>query len=669
MKNLITIILLLPFLGISAMLNAQGTADTVSVDRFSEEAGNLFIRNDENGLPGPDEPIHFDVEPFFSKGLGPDGELIGYYNFDVMSTEPAPIYVLFRKGENMPVEGQMNIIDVIPGDDGYNDFWNVNKVTVPMDYMANSVKSYEGIMSAGFTIEETTILVNCPVVPFGSTAMLRYADGSPDLTTGWYKDMVVFYFNFVEHNLMTDDMNMVPLSPIYVSFNINPGEPGGGPPSGFVTDPLTGRAHNVTATLPEDDDYSPLWLVNIYDNTEFWDVNDLTSAMNATILAAGAATVNCPVVTRYVEVDRFSEAAGNLFIRDDENGLPEPNEPIDFDMAPFITEGFGPEGNWVTYYNLDVMPTEPAPIFVFFHEGAEMPVPGQMNIIDVIPGDEGYNDFWNVQKVMVPTDYEPNMVKSYQQIMDAGFTIEGTNILVNCPVVPEGSTAELRYNKGDTGLTLGWYKGDIVYYFNFVEKALTTDGNGMVPLSPIYVTFNINPGEPGGGPPSGFVSDSITGRTHNVTATLPEDDDYSPLWIVNIYDNADFWDVEDLTSAMDATLLVVGAANVNCPVVKYDYVSAVGDQFAKSNLVKLNQNFPNPFTQSTRISFTIAEIEQVSLRVFDIQGKQIAELINQQLEPGDYSINWDVRNEKGGIYFYAIQAGTQVETKKMTLIR
>ena len=47
-----------------------------------------------------------------------------YTNFDVQSTTPAPIYVLFRKGESAPVAGQPNIVDVIPGDPGHNDFWH-----------------------------------------------------------------------------------------------------------------------------------------------------------------------------------------------------------------------------------------------------------------------------------------------------------------------------------------------------------------------------------------------------------------------------------------------------------------------------------------------------------------------------------------------------------------
>lgn len=89
---------------------------------------------------------------------------------------------------------------------------------------------------------------------------------------------------------------MVPESDIFVSFNINPGETGGGPSSGFKTD-TTGRAHNVTETVPSDDGYSPLWAVTVYNNTDFDKVHDWISAQAADILDTNVAYVNCPVVS------------------------------------------------------------------------------------------------------------------------------------------------------------------------------------------------------------------------------------------------------------------------------------------------------------------------------------------------------------------------------------
>lgn len=271
-------------------------------------------------------------------------------------------------------------------------------------------------------------------------------------------------------------------------------------------------------------------------------------------------------------IDRFSQSAGMLFIRDGSNGLPEANAPIDFDQAPFITKGLGPNGEVVQYYNFDVQPTVSAPIFALFKEGEDKPVDGQLNIIDVIPGDPGYNDFWHVHKVTVPDDYVANTITNLADLMDSGYPIERTNMIVNCPVVPEGSTADLRYKASESnGLVRGWYKDQVVFYFNFVEKELIVNppasGHPSVPLAEILVTFNTNPGEPGGGPPSGFMTEEGNNQTHNVVDTLPEDSGYSPLWDVDIYDNADFDSVMDWQTAAMTNVLARGAAIVNCPIV------------------------------------------------------------------------------------------------------
>jgi hypothetical protein len=270
-------------------------AERVAVDRFSDEAGTLMKRSANPDLPGPDEPIDFDRKPFWHRGLGPDGGVVQYYNFDVQALEPAPIYVLTREGEDGPVDGQLNVVGVTPGDEGYNDFWQVHMVTVPAGYEANAITSVDAIEAGDYPVTATDALVNCPVVPEGSTAEKRAGDAGTGLTEGWYDGKVVSYFRFAEASLsLTNDL--VPLAPIYVTFNTNPGNEGGGPPSGFVTEDGSPQNHNVVASLPGDDAYSPLWLVNVYDNADFDSVSDLASAKDASVLATGVANVNCPLV-------------------------------------------------------------------------------------------------------------------------------------------------------------------------------------------------------------------------------------------------------------------------------------------------------------------------------------------------------------------------------------
>jgi hypothetical protein len=267
-----------------------------SIDRFSAKAGKLQVRAATNGLPGPNEAVDFDRGPFITRGLSPDGTPVRYYNFDVQSTTAAPIYVLFREGESQPVPGQLNIVNVIPGEEGYSDFWQIVKVTVPRDYVANTVTSLAEIREEGWRVQPTTKLVNCPIVPRGSTAKLRLGGESTDLHRGWYRGQVVYYFSFEERELTTTSSGSVPVSPIFVAFRINPNQPNGGPASGFATEQGSQQTHNVVQTLPSNAAYSPLWLVNVYDNADFAKVLGLSTVNQARILATAVATVNCPIV-------------------------------------------------------------------------------------------------------------------------------------------------------------------------------------------------------------------------------------------------------------------------------------------------------------------------------------------------------------------------------------
>lgn len=280
------------------------------------------------------------------------------------------------------------------------------------------------------------------------------------------------------------------------------------------------------------------------------------------------ATPRDPNTAQQASIDRFSAAAAHLQVRTASNGLPAANAAVNFDQGPFITRGFSPTGKVVDYYNFDVQPTTPAPIYVLIRTGETTPVAGQHNIIDVIPGDPAYNDFWQIYNVTVPANYVANTITSYQEIVAKGYPVAKTSTLVNCPVVPKGSTATKRLPAGsDASLTTGWYRDMAVYYFNFGEKALTVNSNGQVPVVPIYVTFNINPNQPNGGPASGFKTETGSIQTHNVVTALPADAGYSPLWAVAVYDNSSFGSVKDVSTAAAAPLLVPNAGNVNCPVV------------------------------------------------------------------------------------------------------
>jgi hypothetical protein len=87
----------------------------------------------------------------------------------------------------------------------------------------------------------------------------------------------------------------------------------------------------------------------------------------------------------------------------------------------------------------------------------------------------------------------------------------------------------------------------------------------------------------------------------------------------------------------------------------------------------LLQNYPNPFNPSTTLSFVISNSSFVSLKVYDILGNEIAVLVNEDLDPGEYKVEFfpesSIQQPASGIYLYQFNAGSFVDTKKMILLK
>jgi hypothetical protein len=83
----------------------------------------------------------------------------------------------------------------------------------------------------------------------------------------------------------------------------------------------------------------------------------------------------------------------------------------------------------------------------------------------------------------------------------------------------------------------------------------------------------------------------------------------------------------------------------------------------------LAQNYPNPFNPSTQIQFSVPKAGYVTLKVYDMLGREVATLINGQLVPSSYSITWNAANVASGVYLYKLDAGSYSATKKMVLMK
>jgi len=103
-------------------------------------------------------------------------------------------------------------------------------------------------------------------------------------------------------------------------------------------------------------------------------------------------------------------------------------------------------------------------------------------------------------------------------------------------------------------------------------------------------------------------------------------------------------------------------------------MSDVGEDGVTPNQFALSQNYPNPFNPSTVISYQLPVSGQVTLKVYDVLGNEVATLVNEYRDAGNYETEFNVAQESiptitSGVYFYQLKAGSFVETKKMILLR
>jgi hypothetical protein len=91
--------------------------------------------------------------------------------------------------------------------------------------------------------------------------------------------------------------------------------------------------------------------------------------------------------------------------------------------------------------------------------------------------------------------------------------------------------------------------------------------------------------------------------------------------------------------------------------------------FATPNQFALNQNYPNPFNPNTNIVFNLASSEDVTLKVFNLMGQEVAELVNGRMNAGPHNVEFDAETLSSGIYYYKLEAGEFTQTKKMLLLK
>jgi len=103
--------------------------------------------------------------------------------------------------------------------------------------------------------------------------------------------------------------------------------------------------------------------------------------------------------------------------------------------------------------------------------------------------------------------------------------------------------------------------------------------------------------------------------------------------------------------------------------ISKDLVTGIEDNGVSPEAFELKQNYPNPFNPSTTIIFNLPKTSDVRLVIFNVLGQEVGTLVDDKLAAGKYDIKFEASSLAAGLYFYRIQAGDFVETKKMLLVK
>lgn len=149
--------------------------------------------------------------------------------------------------------------------------------------------------------------------------------------------------------------------------------------------------------------------------------------------------------------------------------------------------------------------------------------------------------------------------------------------------------------------------------------------------------------------------------------------DYGETWD-EFNDGLGFSGINCMDYDSQNSILYVGTSGGGVYRYIFSDVTGLAEIDAHLTDFSLYQNYPNPFNPSTTIEYFVTEQANVKINLYNVTGELVSKLVNQTQEIGLYSIKWDGRDDSGnelstGIYFYQMQVGKNIQTKKMILLR
>ena len=376
-----------------------------------------------------------------------EGDRIEYYDLGRASNTTSPAYRLVD-ASGKAIEGQHLIFSNLrpgilvgaPFDSNYSDFHRILDVQVPAGYVPDTIRSLSDISEANLTMVQRDLVWNTPMVPAGSTLSGTDSQLHP-LIPGWWNGSEVFYFRF-ESSVDTSGL-------------FDPG-------SGIVRDASAlgifdppGQLQ-ILETYPGQVAYSPLtrlfnFIVNsaqyVADTVRSWDE---AVALDLPTFPEGN-LYNRPVVGAREAIPRFEQAG-----------------PATYDLR----EAWWNETAKILYYEMGAGLHSISDIYRFVtSEGA--PILAQHYLVEhVAPGvllgevsTEGYSPIWRFHDIVVEdeTSFEPDIIKSMEDVRRMGFTVNETDEFLIAPMITKGAKFLPSPSKPPGTLVQVWYDGTGVF--------------------------------------------------------------------------------------------------------------------------------------------------------------------------------------------------------------
>lgn len=181
--------------------------------------------------------------------------------------------------------------------------------------------------------------------------------------------------------------------------------------------------------------------------------------------------------------------------------------------------------------------------------------------------------------------------------------------------------------------------------------------SGSINYYKIYYSYHIT-GQP---PGTFYLLETVNSDVFEYTdMTVEMGNDYrsKSYYVTGVYD--DIWETLFETSPTNTVTVVLAIPHKR---------SDLNYNKRQNSVFSLEQNYPNPFNPETKISFMIAENSFITLKVYDVLGNEVANLLNETKGPGHYFVSFDASGFPSGIYFYKLNANGYTLTKKMLIAK